>query len=134
MPDITYPIRAGGRFRGPAYNYLRKTDRLPTVDEIAPEPDPVCRVKLFAPEGRYTYFVAALTAYGPELVLTGWCVSWLDSSYDEWGDTALSDVLAVRTPRFGLPLERDLGFQPDRVSAIVREHSPSKTWGVAAGA
>jgi hypothetical protein len=36
-------------FTGPAYQYLRADDELTSYREIAHEPDPVCRVKLFQP-------------------------------------------------------------------------------------
>ncbi|MGH2762568.1 MAG: hypothetical protein ACRDL4_00630 [Thermoleophilaceae bacterium] len=36
-------------FTGPAYEYLRADDALPSYREIADEPDPLCRVKLFQP-------------------------------------------------------------------------------------
>ncbi len=36
-------------FTGPADQYLRADDELPSYRQIAHEPDPVCRVKLFQP-------------------------------------------------------------------------------------
>ncbi len=46
-------------FTGPAYDYLRADDALPSYSEIADEADPLCRVKLFQPGSRVSYSVAA---------------------------------------------------------------------------
>jgi hypothetical protein len=105
-------------FNGAAYQYLRAHDALPTYREIAAEPDPVCRVKLFQPGSRWTYYICAATGYdeidGP--VLTGFCVSPLGPDCDEFGDQALAEIAAARV--HGLPPERDLCFEPMRLSEV----------------
>jgi hypothetical protein len=72
-------------FTGAAYEYLRADDALPSYREIADEQDPLCRIKLFQPGSRFTYYVCAATEYegieGP--VLTGYCVSPLGPDCDE---------------------------------------------------
>ena len=50
-------------FTGAAYQYLRADDALPSFREIANELDPVCRVKLFLPGSRWTYYVCAASEY-----------------------------------------------------------------------
>jgi Protein of unknown function (DUF2958) len=108
-------------FSGPAYQYLRADDALPSYREIADEVDPLCRVKLFQPGSRWTYYVCAATEYdgidGP--VLSGYCVSPLGADCDEFGDQALAEVAALRVR--GLPPERDLHFTPMRLSKV-EEH------------
>jgi hypothetical protein len=105
-------------FAGPAYEYLRADDDLPTYREIADEHDPLCRVKLFQPGSRFTYYVCAATAYegieGP--VLTGYCLSPLGPDCDEFGDQGLAEIAQVRVG--GLPPERDLHFQSVRLSRV----------------
>jgi Protein of unknown function (DUF2958) len=105
-------------FTGPAYQYLRPDDALPTYREIAGEQDPVCRIKLFQPRSRFTYYVVAATEYegidGP--VLTGYCMSPLGPDCDEFGDQALAEIARVRVG--GLPPERDLYFRPVRLSKV----------------
>jgi len=105
-------------FTGPAYQYLRADDDLPTYREIADEQDPLCRVKLFQPGSRFTYYVCAATEYegieGP--VLTGYCVSPLGPDCDEFGDQALAEIARVLV--LGLPPERDLHFAPARLSMV----------------
>ena len=39
-------------FSGPAYQYLRADDALPSYREIAAEANPLCRIKLFQPGSR----------------------------------------------------------------------------------
>jgi hypothetical protein len=105
-------------FDGPAYEYLRANDDMPTCREIADEQDPLCRVKLFQPGSRFTYYVCAATEYeGIEgSVLTGYCISPLGPDCDEFGDQALVEI--ARTRVFGLPPERDLHFRPVRLSEV----------------
>lgn len=111
------------RFRGEAYEYLRAEDQLPTFEQLNEE-DPLCRVKLFAPVGRYTYYVAAATLYegieGP--VLTGYCISPLGPECDEWGD---QDIASIARAPFPLPIERDIHWEPKRLSQIIAEHEQS---------
>src|SRR5918999_1579238 len=91
-------------------------DALPSYREIAAEADPLCRIKLFQPGSRWTYYLCAATEYdgldGP--VLTGYCVSPLGPDCDEFGDQGLAEIARVRLG--GLPPERDLPFAPMRLS------------------
>lgn len=118
-PDDTTYSQPDRRFRGPAYNYLRKSDKLPTYEQIADEGDPICRVKLFSPSGRYTYYVAAATNYEGQTspTLTGYVLSPLGPDADEWGDAPIGEMANVKGP-FGLPIERDIHFKPMRLSEI----------------
>ena len=115
---MSLTFRQAAPFRGPAYEYLREEDDLPTFGELADEPDPLCRVKLFLPGSRWTYSVCAATEYdgidGP--VLTGYCVSALDERFDDFGDQDLASIAGVRL--FGMPPERDLHFGPQRLSTV----------------
>ena len=113
-PVITQPDQ---RFTGEAYEYLREADELPDYPNLA-EDDPVAKVRLFLPGSRFEYYVTAVTDYEGQLVLTGYCVSPLGPDFNEEGDTALDDILAVRSKVFGLPMEREIGYEPERVSAI----------------
>jgi hypothetical protein len=104
------------RFKGPAYNYIRTSDQLPTYEQIADVPDPLCKVKLFLAASRFTYYVAAVTDYDGTLVLSGYCVSPLQPSYDAFEDASLQEIAGVRAR--GIPLERDLHFRPLRLRAL----------------
>jgi hypothetical protein len=115
---MTLVFSQAAPFTGAAYQYLRPDDELPSYREIAGEHDPLCRLKLFHPFSRWTYYVCAATRYdgidGP--VLTGYCLSPLGADCDEFGDQALAEIAAVRV--HGLPPERDLHFKPSRLSEI----------------
>lgn len=119
--DRTYS-QPNQQFRGPAYDYLRESDKLPTYDEIAEDDDPLCKVKLFSPSGRYTYYVAAATNYDgvDSPVLTGYCLSPLGPDADEWGDQDIGSISESSPGPFGLPIERDIHFKPMRLSEIMK--------------
>jgi hypothetical protein len=112
---ITYS-QPDHRFKGPAYNYIRASDQLPTYEQIADVVDPLCKVKLFLAASRFTYCVAAVTDYDGMLVLSGYCVSPLQPSYDAFEDASLQEIASVRVR--GIPLERDLHFRPLRLRAL----------------
>ena len=115
---MTVVFSQAAPFSGAAYDYLRADDALPTYRELADEQDPLCRVKLFQPGSRFTYYVCAATEYegieGP--VLTGYCVSPLGPDCDEFGDQALATIAAVRV--HGMPPDRDLHLKPLRLSQV----------------
>ncbi len=75
-------------------------------------------MKLFQPFSRWTYYVSAVSEYegieGP--VLTGYCVSPLGPDCDEFGDQGLAEIARVRVG--GLPPERDLHYEPMRLSQV----------------
>lgn len=114
-----------GRWRGDAYDYLRESDDLPTYEQL-PDVETtdlwVCKVKLFLTGSRWTYFAAAATWYGDyriDPVLSGWVYSPLGPDMDEWGDSSLMEIMALRDPAFHtLPVERDLNFRPATVAEI----------------
>jgi hypothetical protein len=112
---ITYS-QPDQRFRGPAYNYIRASDQLPTYEQIADVKDPLCKVKLFLAGSRFTYYVAAVTDYDGMYVLSGYCVSPLEPSYDAFEDASLQEIAGVRVG--GIPLERDLHFHPLHLKAL----------------
>jgi hypothetical protein len=104
------------RFRGAAYAYVRVADRLPSYEQIAADDDPLCRVKLFQPGSRFTYYACALTDCDGMLVLSGYVLSPLDPDFDAFEDASIAEIAAVRVN--GLPPERDLHFRPMSLSAL----------------
>lgn len=107
LDDVRFGLR-------PAYRYIRATDDLPTYGGL--DSDPLCKVKLFHPESEYRYYVAALTIYDGMPVLTGYVTGLFE---DEFGDTALEEIAAIRGRMFGLPVERDLCWEPRRLSELM---------------
>jgi hypothetical protein len=104
----------------PAYHYIRSTDKLPSTDAAYADDDPLCRVKLFNPTGAGTWFIAG---FDPE---TGLCFGVADLFERELGDFDLNELIEIRGPvclagrEIGrLPIERDLHWSPQRVSALL---------------
>lgn len=98
-------------FAGDAYIYVRAGE-LPAIDDLGV--DPVCKVKLFHPCTRFTYYAYALTEYpgiGP--VLSGLVTGLAE---DEVGDTALREIAELRVAQ--LPAERDLYWEPAPLSQV----------------
>lgn len=98
--------------RRPAYRYIRQSDRLPSTDEaFALGLDAEVKVKLFNPTGAGTWFI---TGYDPETrIATGAAhIHEMDI-----GDFWMGELVTFRG-RFGLPLERDLGWTPRPLSEV----------------
>ena len=91
----------------PAYRYLRGSDGLPQLGTSAP--DPIARVKLFNPGGAGSWYIAE---YDPE-TSTGYGAACIHEF--ELGYISLQELVEFRG-RFGLPLERDLHWEPRPLS------------------
>ena len=97
---------------------LRKLPAIGATEQVDAD-DKVFLAKVFAPEGRFTFYIAEgeLRDDG-DWLLFGWVVSPLDPAYDEWGYSSLSELASVRTPRFRLKMERDKWFDPQTFRAM----------------
>lgn len=99
-------------FRTSAYQYIRTTDRLPTVDEALSSEHPVAKVKLFNPAGQGTWYIAGVDPDGQ-------AVGVADLGYGpEFGGISIAEIVALRA-RFGLPIERDLYFKPTPIKDLM---------------
>ena len=98
----------------PAYRYIRRTDKLPTIEDIAETPisEIVCRVRLFNPTGIGTWWLAA---YDPE---TGIAFGVADLHEREVGSVYMPELVGFRG-RFGLPIERDLYYTPVTIAEVL---------------
>jgi hypothetical protein len=67
--------------------------------------DPLVRVKFFTPDSSWTWFV---TEFSPEQRL---CFGMVHGLEKELGYFTLDELEAARGP-LGLPIERDLSFEP----------------------
>ncbi len=112
---ITYS-QPDRRFTGPSSDYIRASDEVRTYGEIADTDHPLCKVEVFQPGSRFTYYVAAVTDYNGLLVLSGFCVSPLDPAYDALQDASLEEIAAVRV--LGVAPERDLYFTAPPLSEV----------------
>ena len=82
---------------------------LPALHSAEGQTDPVARLKWFTPDSCWTWYVVE---YDPEQRL---CFGLVIGQEREPGYFLLDDILEVRGP-IGLPVERDLYFQPKPLS------------------
>ena len=91
----------------PCYRYIRESDKLPTIAATREVADPIAKVKLFT--GSWTWFIAG---YDPETRRAYGLVSGFE---DETGDIDMPELVNIRG-QFGLPIERDLYWEPRPLS------------------
>lgn len=87
---------------------LRK--QLPQLYATEKEEDKLLICKFFTPDANWTWFAAE---FDQEDTFFGLVIGF----EREWGYFSLSELEQVRGP-LGLPIERDLYFQPTRASAL----------------
>jgi hypothetical protein len=75
--------------------------------------NPLVLAKYFSPGGSYTFFA---TEFNPETKCFFGFVTGL--AENEWGYTSLTEMLKVKCPPLGLPIERDLYFEEKQFSEI----------------
>jgi hypothetical protein len=92
-------------------NTLR--DNLPPLYSQEKEDDPVVYCKFFTPDTQWTWFVTEGEQDGDDFIFFGF-VNGLEG---EWGNFSLSELEEIRGP-WGLPIERDIYFKPDRWSEV----------------
>jgi hypothetical protein len=89
--------------------------KLPPIYSQEADPDPVVHARFFTPDSSWTWFVTEGSPEGDDYRFFGF-VRGLE---DEWGYFLLSQLTAARG-RLGLPVERDLCFQPGRFTEVVK--------------
>lgn len=100
-----------GPWKGPAYHYIRESDRLPSTAEAIEQADPLLRVKLFGGPG--TWWIAG---FDPE---TRIAYGVAEIQEREVGDFDLDEIVELRIKPWGLPVERDLHWRPTRLSVVL---------------
>jgi hypothetical protein len=97
----------------PAYRYLTSEDNIPSTQVACDDPAPIARVKLFDPGSSWTWYIAG---YDPETRIAWGLVDGLEQEY---GSVDMAELVAIRS-RFGLPIERDLYWQPRPLTECLR--------------
>lgn len=97
-------------FRTAAYQYIRESDNLPTIEDTPPWP--LCKIKLFNPTGAGTWYIAGVDRD------TGQCFGLAEIQEREIGYFDINELIALR-PRFGLPIERDLHWTPTPMKELM---------------
>lgn len=89
-------------------NEIRR--RLPALYTTQDDPDPIVQVKFFTPWTNWTWYVTEFD--GIDLLF-----GLVEGFEIEWGYSSLAELEAIRGPG-GLRIERDLYFEPTRVSDV----------------
>ena len=90
---------------------LRK--KIPKLYSQETEKDPIVHAKYFTPDSSWTWYVLE---FDGEDIFFG----YVDGFEPELGYFSLSELESVRGP-MGLEIERDLHWQPKRLSEVERE-------------
>ena len=98
----------------PTYRYIRVADKVPTYDQIAEVKDPLLLVRLFNPGGQGTWWIAS---YDPDTRIA-FGVAKIQEL--EIGYFSMAELVDLRGGS-GLPIERDLYWQSQPISAIIAE-------------
>jgi len=96
----------------PAYVFIPEdmADKIPALYSTEDSEDPVAVLRYFTPDSSFTWY---LTEYDPEQRLAFGLVIGHER---ELGYFSFTELEVLRGPR-GLPVERDLHFEPTPVSA-----------------
>lgn len=108
MPSVTLAGPKDKKFKGPAYNWVREADKLPPTGSGAT----VAKVKLFDPTGAWTWFISE---FDPE---TGEAFGVVHGFEKELGYFSLNELAGIKGA-FGLPIERDLYFDPTPLEELL---------------
>jgi hypothetical protein len=87
---------------------------LPALYSQEPDPNPMVRCKFFTPDSNWTWWVTEGEPDGDDFRFFG----YVRGLAEEWGYFLLSELQSARGP-LGLPIERDLYFQPGRFTDVV---------------
>jgi hypothetical protein len=116
------PERGGDRHIQLLTKELRK--RLPALYSQEDNPDPIVVAKFFTPDSSWTWYAIEGSPvdedgyYDTDKPKTDFCFFGLVSGIEaELGYFSLSELESVRG-LFGLPVERDLYFEPVRLSKV----------------
>ncbi len=89
-------------------------EQLPPLYSQEQESDPVVYCKFFTPDAQWTWYALE---FDGEDIFFGYIIGF----EAELGYFSLSELESVRGP-WGLPIERDVWFQPCRLSDVKAQH------------
>jgi hypothetical protein len=94
-------------------------NQLPPLYSTENTPDPMVQVKFFAPDSNWTWYA---TEYDPE---EGRFFGWVEGFESELGYFNLAELQSSKGP-MGLPIERDLYFDPVPLSQVKKQKPEPK--------
>jgi hypothetical protein len=102
-------------FTSPAHDLLpaKLAASIPRLGETSGQSDPIVHLKWFTPTAGFTW---GIVEADPE---SGVCYGLVHGLEREWGTFSLDEIQEIRGP-LGLPVERDLYFQPAPASQFDR--------------
>ena len=92
---------------------LRRT--LPSLYSQESSSAPIVHAKLFTPDSGWTWFITEGSEEDGDWLLFGYVIGL----EEEWGYFLLSEIASAQGP-LGLPVERDLWFQPGPIDEVLR--------------
>ncbi|MDQ3817616.1 MAG: DUF2958 domain-containing protein [Acidobacteriota bacterium] len=93
---------------------VRRT--LPKLYAQEGQKDPTVYVKYFTPDSNWTWYATEGEPEGDDFRFFGYVIG----HFREWGYFVLSELQSARGP-WGLPIERDLYFEPRPLSEILKQ-------------
>ncbi len=90
-------------------------ETLPAWRATADEEDPTATVKLFLPGTCWTWYIVEFDGEDT-------CFGLVAGQFTESGYFSLGEIETARTPRLGIPAERDQHFTPTPLSVLRRLH------------
>ena len=87
--------------------------KLPPLYSQEKDKDPMVYVKFFTPDANWTWYATEGEQQNGDFIFFGYVIG----HEREWGYFSLNELSAARGP-WGLPIERDLYFDPKRISDI----------------
>ena len=87
---------------------------LPDLYDTEEIKDPFCQVKLFTPDSNWTWYIIELSKEDNST-----CYGYVQGLENELGYFLLEEIAGVRGA-LNLPVERDLFFEPTKLSQIMK--------------
>jgi len=89
-------------------------DTLPDLYASTDTKDPLCQVKLFTPDSSWTWYIIELSQEDDST-----CYGYVQGLENELGYFSLEEIADVRGA-LNLPVERDIHFNPTKLSQIMK--------------
>lgn len=99
-----------------AYVYIPEElrEKIPKLYGAEHESSPMVWVKLFTPDSSWTWYITEFDGQDT-------CFGFVVGDFPELGYFSLSEIARVRGP-LGLPVERDLYFEPKPLEEVRAKH------------
>jgi len=89
-------------------------DSLPDLYCSTETVDPICKVKLFTPDSNWTWYIIELSQEDGST-----CYGYVQGLESELGYFSLEEIAEARGA-LNLPVERDVHFEPTKLSQIMK--------------